>query len=93
MGTRLALGAQPSQVIRLVVREGLAFPVVGLGVGVAASLALTRFIRASLYGVTATDPRIFALTALVLLAVSALACVLPARRVTRIDPLEALRHD
>jgi putative ABC transport system permease protein len=93
MGVRLALGASPSAVLRLVVREGMALPIIGLAIGLVASLAVTRLLRASLYEVTTTDPVVYASTVAVLFAVSVLACLLPARRATRIDPLEALRAE
>jgi ABC-type antimicrobial peptide transport system permease subunit len=93
MGIRIALGAQPAAVVRLVLREGMAFPVVGLVAGFAASLALARVVRASLYQTAPTDPVILTVTIAVLLAISAVACLAPARRATRVDPLEALRAD
>jgi putative ABC transport system permease protein len=93
MGIRLALGATPSAVLRLVVREGMALPLAGMAVGAAAALGLTRVLRASLYGVTPTDPGVFGVTLGVMLLVAVLACVVPGRRATRADPLEALRAD
>ncbi|HSL71651.1 MAG TPA: ADOP family duplicated permease [Longimicrobiales bacterium] len=93
MGIRMALGAQQSSILRLVVRGGMSFPVVGLGLGLAAALALTRFLQSALYEVQPTDPRVLAVTAAALLAVSLLACLTPARRATRQDPLVALRSD
>ncbi len=93
MGIRLALGARPESVVRLVVREGLMFPAVGLAIGIVAALTLTRLLQSQLYGVGATDARVFGVTALLLLGISALACVVPALRATRADPLEALRAE
>lgn len=93
MGIRLALGATPGGVLRLVVREGMALPLVGMALGAAAALALTRVLRASLYGVTPTDPGVFAATLGLMLLVAALACLVPGRRATRADPLEALRAE
>jgi len=93
MGIRLALGARPESVMALVLREGLTFPLIGLAIGVGAGLGLTRLLRASLFGIGPTDPKVFALTALFLVTVSALACLIPAIRATRADPLEALRAE
>jgi putative ABC transport system permease protein len=93
MGVRMALGARPESVVRLVVREGLTFPAVGLAVGVAGAFAMTRLLQSELYGIGATDFRVFGATAALLVAVSALACVVPALRATRADPLEALRAE
>jgi putative ABC transport system permease protein len=93
MGIRLALGATPVAVVRQVLREGLALPFIGLAVGVAASLALTRLLRASLYEVTATDPAVFVAAVVLLTLAAALACLIPALRATRVDPLEALRAE
>ncbi|MFI5232894.1 MAG: ADOP family duplicated permease [Gemmatimonadales bacterium] len=93
MGIRLALGARPAAVVRLVVREGLAFPSAGLAIGIVGALAVTRLLRSELYGVGTTDLRVFAVTAALLLCVSVLACIVPALRATRADPLEALRAE
>jgi putative ABC transport system permease protein len=93
MGIRLALGATPAVVLRLVMREGMMLPLLGMAAGVAGSLALTGVLRASLYEVAPTDPGVFAVTTGLMLLVAALACLLPARRATRADPLEALRSE
>lgn len=93
MGIRLALGARSESVVRLVVREGLTFPLIGLGLGVAGSFSLTRVLSSQLYGVGATDLRVFGVTVALLVSVSALACIVPALRATRADPLEALRAE
>ena len=93
MGIRLALGARPESVMRLVLREGLTFPTLGLGVGIVSALGLTRLLRSSLYGIGPSDPRVFVITVVLLLAASALACLVPAVRATRADPLEALRAE
>lgn len=93
MGIRMALGARPATVVRLVVREGMTFPLAGLLVGVIAAAASARVLRASLYEITPTDPAVFAATVTLLLAVSVIACLAPARRATRVDPLEALRAE
>jgi len=91
IGIRLALGAQPSSVLRLMVLQGLALAATGVALGVTASLALSPLLRAQLYGVDALDPPTLAAVPGVLLVVAALACVLPARRAMRIDPVNALR--
>ena len=93
MGIRMALGARPESVVSLVVREGLTFPAVGLAIGVAGALALTQLLQSELYGIGATDLRVFGATAALLACVSAIACVVPAVRATRADPLEALRAE
>jgi predicted permease len=93
MGIRMALGARPVAIVRLVVREGMAFPAIGLLIGLVAAVAGTRVLRASLYQVTPTDPVILGATVALLLAVSALACLAPARRATRADPTDALRAE
>lgn len=91
LGIRLALGAQPRQLMRLVVGEGMSLALVGVGVGLAVTFAVTRFLAALLYGVSATDPLIFGAVSLLLLAVALLASFLPARRVSRVDPMLELR--
>ncbi|MGH9855571.1 MAG: FtsX-like permease family protein, partial [Blastocatellia bacterium] len=93
IGVRLALGAQPRDVIRLIVRQGLRPAAVGVGCGLAGALGLTRLLKGQLYGVSATDPLTFAVVALLLAGVALLACYVPARRATRTSPLAALRHD
>jgi putative ABC transport system permease protein len=90
-GIRTALGAGPSDIIRLVVREGFNLTVVGLVIGIGAAFALTRLIANQLYGVKPMDPLTIATVALVLTAVAMLACVIPSRRAAKVDPLRALR--
>jgi putative ABC transport system permease protein len=92
-GIRLALGAQPGDVLKLVVRQGLALAFVGIVLGLAGAFALTRVIANLLFGVSATDPVTFASLPLLLAAVALLACWLPARRATKADPMIALRHE
>ncbi len=93
LGIRMALGAQGSDVLRLVMRQGLRLALTGLALGLAGALAVTRLMKSVLYGVSATDAVTFAgVTSLLALIVS-LACYFPAQRVTKIDPLKALRHD
>jgi len=93
IGVRLALGADPSRVSRLVVREGMRVAMVGVAAGVAIALVTTRLAASLLYGVSPRDPLTISGVALTLIAVSALANYLPARRAARIDPLTALRQD
>ena len=93
MGIRLALGARPRDLIKLVVRQGLTLTLIGLVIGVGASFALTRLIAKLLYGVSATDPLTFVVIPLLLTVVALLACWIPARRATRVDPLAALRYE
>jgi len=91
IGVRLALGARPGEVRRMVVRQGAAVVVGGAAAGLVAALWLTRFLGAMLHDVSATDPASFAALTLAMLLVAALALWLPARRASRVDPIEALR--
>jgi ABC-type antimicrobial peptide transport system permease subunit len=93
IGVRMALGARRSQVLVGVMRQGLELVVAGLVVGAIGALWQTRLMQKMLYGVKPTDPATFAAVAFTLLAVGALACYIPARRATRIDPMHALRHE
>ena len=93
IGIRRALGAQSSEVLGLLVREEFLLIVVGTVLGVVASLALTRFLASILFEVKPTDPMTFALVVALLLGVAILACLIPARRAMRIDPMVALRCD
>jgi putative ABC transport system permease protein len=93
IGVRVALGAGPREILRMVLLRGLKTTGIGLAVGIAASLALTRLIGRFLFGVKNTDPVTYAVVALVLMAVALAACYVPARRAARVDPLVALRHD
>jgi predicted permease len=93
IGIRLALGAQPRQVLGMMLGQGARLAVVGIAIGLLAALAATRIMTSFLYGVQATDPATFAGMALLFIVVALLACYLPARRATRVDPLTALRYE
>jgi putative ABC transport system permease protein len=93
IGIRMALGAQPSRVLRSVLVHGGRLALAGIALGLLASLGLMRLMATMLFGVTATDPRTLAAVAVILLAVSLLACWIPARRATRVDPMVALRYE
>jgi ABC-type antimicrobial peptide transport system permease subunit len=93
MGLRLALGAQRSDVMRLVLAHGAKMALIGVTIGIAAALGLTRLMANQLFGVTAHDPLTFLAVAILLMLVALLACYLPARRATRVDPMVALRYE
>jgi len=93
IGIRMALGASEGGVLTLVLRQGMLLAGIGLLVGLAGALAVTRVVSSLLFGVQPTDPATFAAVGLFMLAVALVACLVPARRATRVDPLVALRLD
>jgi putative ABC transport system permease protein len=93
LGIRLALGAQTSAVLKLVLWQGLKLGAAGITLGLLGALAVTRLLQSLLFGISATDPPTFAMSAFLLLSVALVACWLPASRATKIDPMVALRHE
>jgi putative ABC transport system permease protein len=91
IGLRMALGAQSRDVLKLIVTQGMVLALIGVAIGLLASLALTRWLKTLLFGVSATDPLTFVVLSLLLLAVALGACWIPARRATKVDPMIALR--
>ena len=89
----MALGAQPGDVLRLVIGEGMAMTLGGVAIGLAAALGLTRLMKSLLFNVSATDPLTFCPTTWLLALVALLACWIPARRAMQVDPMVALRED
>ncbi len=92
IGVRMALGAQPSDVLKLAIKQGMILAVIGVVIGISASLVLTQSMKSLLFGVSATDPLAYAGVAALLMGVAMLACYIPARRATKINPMTALRY-
>jgi putative ABC transport system permease protein len=93
IGVRVALGAAPAGILRMILGQGLRTIFIGVAIGITASLALTRTVQSLLFGVTATDPVTFGGVTLLLVGAALLACYIPARRATKVDPMVALRHE
>jgi len=93
IGVRLALGAHPAMIVKMIVRGGLAVGMLGVAMGVLGALALTRLLSSWLWGVTATDPFTFASLSAVMLVVALIACLVPARRAARVDAVISLRAE
>ena len=93
IGIRMALGASRGNIVGLVLANGMKMAIGGVVIGVIAAIGLTRLIREMLFGVQPTDPLTFTVIAALLLGVAILACYVPARRATRVDPLNALRQE
>jgi ABC-type antimicrobial peptide transport system permease subunit len=93
VGIRMALGAQPRSILWLVVGHGLLLALVGIGIGVAAALVLTRFLRNLLFEIKPNDPVTFVSVVFLLLVITLAACYIPARRAMRVDPMVALRYE
>ena len=93
IGVRMALGAQGRQILTLVLTKGVRLTLGGIVIGLSASVFLTRFLASQIWGVSTTDPLTFAVIACIVLLVGILACFIPARRASRLDPLAALKYE
>jgi putative ABC transport system permease protein len=93
IGIRIALGARTTQILALVLGQGMTMTLAGLGAGLMLALGLNRFLVSFLYGISPTDPKTYLLITVSLAGVALLACLLPARRAAKVDPMVALRHE
>jgi len=93
IGVRMALGAQQRDILQMVLQRGVALIAVGIGIGVAASYGLTRFLANQIWGISSTDPWTFGAVVVIVAGIGSVACYLPARRATRLDPLVVLRYE
>ena len=93
IGIRLALGATPRHILRLMMGQGMKLTLIGVAIGFVGAIAVTRLMRSLLFAVAPTDLMTFAISAIVLIVVALLACFIPAQRATKVDPLVALRYE
>jgi len=93
IGIRMALGAEKSDVLKMVTGEGITLTLIGVTIGLAGALGLTRFLCGLLYGVKPSDPLTLVTVSALLITVALIACYIPARQAARVDPLEALKHE
>jgi ABC-type antimicrobial peptide transport system permease subunit len=93
IGIRMALGAQPGDVLRMVLRHGLLLSLMGIAVGISGAFGVIRLMKSLIFGVSPTDPVTFVSVAILLAGVAFFACWIPARRASRVDPMVALRHE